>query len=73
MTSARLSSAGQPLLVLSNGHAYVHHGGMRSWMRVADDAFPASAFTSNLTSPTGSTRVSPRTGFFACAHGRRFQ
>ncbi|GFR47461.1 hypothetical protein Agub_g9187 [Astrephomene gubernaculifera] len=49
VTSARISSSGSPVLVLSNAHAYVHHAGLRSWVRVADDAFPASAYATNLT------------------------
>ncbi|KAG2438957.1 hypothetical protein HYH02_010749 [Chlamydomonas schloesseri] len=50
VTAVRITAAGAPLVVLSNAHAYVHHGGLRTWVRVADDAFPASAFTTNLTS-----------------------
>ncbi|KAG2500684.1 hypothetical protein HYH03_001450 [Edaphochlamys debaryana] len=52
VTSAKLSAAGSPLLLLSNAHAYVHHPGLKIWMRVADDAFPASAYTTSLTSST---------------------
>ncbi|KAG2443703.1 hypothetical protein HXX76_002051 [Chlamydomonas incerta] len=50
VTAVRITASGAPLVVLSNAHAYVHHGGLRTWVRVADDAFPASAFTTNLTS-----------------------
>ena len=49
----RLSGAGLPLGVLSDGSAHAYHAGMAAWMRVADAAFPASAFHSILAAPSG--------------------
>ncbi|EFJ23133.1 hypothetical protein SELMODRAFT_267866 [Selaginella moellendorffii] len=44
--SARFSEAGAPLVVLANGHAFLFHSKMRSWLRIADDFFPSSSFVS---------------------------
>ncbi|XP_024539552.1 protein HIRA isoform X1 [Selaginella moellendorffii] len=44
--SARFSEAGAPLVVLANGHAFLFHTKMRSWLRIADDFFPSSSFVS---------------------------
>ncbi|GIL75426.1 hypothetical protein Vretimale_8060 [Volvox reticuliferus] len=52
VSSLKLSSTGSPVVVLSNAHAYVYHLEMSCWMRVADSAFPASAYTTNFTSAT---------------------
>lgn len=38
--------AGAPLVVLANRHAFLFNLGMCSWLRVADDTFPASNFVS---------------------------
>jgi len=51
--SARLTHTGMPLLIMHNHHAYTYHKGWCSWMRVADDAFPASHFHSSLSSNQG--------------------
>lgn len=53
----RLSAAGLPLAVLSDGTAHAYHAGMAAWMRVADAAFPASAFHSILRAPDGAPLV----------------
>ncbi|KXZ40850.1 hypothetical protein GPECTOR_1839g911 [Gonium pectorale] len=50
VAAARLASCGSPLVVLSNAHAYVHHAGLRCWMRVVDDAFPISQLTTSVAS-----------------------
>mmetsp|Transcript_2658 Transcript_2658/g.5883 ORF Transcript_2658/g.5883 Transcript_2658/m.5883 type:complete len:575 (+) Transcript_2658:976-2700(+) len=50
VNTVRLSSAGAPLLVLSNCHGYTYHRGMGVWMRVADDSFPASVYNSSSSS-----------------------
>ncbi|GLC49216.1 hypothetical protein PLESTB_000195200 [Pleodorina starrii] len=50
VSAVRLSSSGSPVVVLSNAYAYVHHRGLRCWMRVADDAFPASAYATSISS-----------------------
>ncbi|GLI61960.1 hypothetical protein VaNZ11_004523 [Volvox africanus] len=52
VSSLKLSSTGSPVVVLSNAHAHVYHLEMGCWMRVADSAFPASAYTTNFTSAT---------------------
>jgi hypothetical protein len=31
-------------VAMTNGHAFVYHDGMESWMRVADWSWPASAY-----------------------------
>lgn len=49
----RLSAAGLPLAVLSDGTAHAYHAGMAAWMRVADASFPSSAFHSILRAPSG--------------------
>lgn len=53
VTGMRLSSAGLPLAVLSDGTAHAYHAGMAAWMQVADAAFPSSAFHSVLHAPSG--------------------
>eukprot|EP00850_Spirogloea_muscicola_P015169 SM000114S24132 [mRNA] locus=s114:115169:120348:- [translate_table: standard] len=48
VVSARLSTAsGSPIVVLLNRHAFLFHMAMGVWLRVADDAFPASDFASS--------------------------
>ena len=53
VTGMRLSAAGLPLAVLSNGTAHAYHAGMAAWMRVADALFPTSAFHSVLRMSSG--------------------
>jgi TUP1-like enhancer of split len=53
VTGMRLSAAGLPLAVLSNGTAHAYHAGMAAWMKVADALFPTSAFHSVLRLPSG--------------------
>lgn len=53
----RLSSAGLPLAVLSNGTAHAYHAGMAAWMQVASALFPTSAFHSVLRLPSGAPPV----------------
>lgn len=53
VTGMRLSAAGLPLAVLSNGTAHAYHAAMAAWMRVVDAAFPSSAFHSILRAPSG--------------------
>ena len=48
MISARFSKSGCPLVVLATRHAYLFDMGMKCWLRIADDCFPASNFTSSL-------------------------
>ncbi|KAI4373582.1 hypothetical protein MLD38_011695 [Melastoma candidum] len=45
--SAKLSRSGSPLVVLATRHAYMFDMGLMCWMRVADDCFPASTFSSS--------------------------
>ncbi|KAJ7568686.1 hypothetical protein O6H91_01G044100 [Diphasiastrum complanatum] len=51
--SARLSSAGSPIIVLANHHAFLFQLNMRCWLRVADDMFPASEFSSTVSEEEG--------------------
>ncbi|GFQ06080.1 protein hira [Phtheirospermum japonicum] len=47
--SAKLSKSGSPLIVLATRHAYLFDMNLMCWLRVADDCFPASNFTSSWT------------------------
>ncbi|KAL5717078.1 hypothetical protein ACHQM5_010151 [Ranunculus cassubicifolius] len=48
---ARLSSTcGWPLVVLATRHAFLFDMGLKCWLRVADDCFPASNFASSWNS-----------------------
>ncbi|KAK1310783.1 Protein HIRA [Acorus calamus] len=46
--AARFSRSGSPLVVLANRHAFLFDMSMMCWLRVADDCFPASNFSSSL-------------------------
>ena len=54
----KLSAAGLPLAVMSDGTAHVWHADMAAWMHVADAAFPASPFYSLLQAPSGQPNTS---------------
>ncbi|XP_054811410.1 protein HIRA isoform X3 [Prosopis cineraria] len=45
--SAKLSRSGSPLIVLATRHAFLFDMGLKCWLRVADDCFPASNFASS--------------------------
>ncbi|XP_068649440.1 protein HIRA-like isoform X2 [Aristolochia californica] len=45
--SARFSRSGLPLIVLSTRHAFLFDTSLKCWLRIADDCFPASNFTSS--------------------------
>eukprot|EP00173_Palmaria_palmata_P005075 Plantae.Rhodophyta-Palmaria_palmata.ctg8209.p1 GENE.Plantae.Rhodophyta-Palmaria_palmata.ctg8209~~Plantae.Rhodophyta-Palmaria_palmata.ctg8209.p1 ORF type:complete len:282 (-),score=38.04 Plantae.Rhodophyta-Palmaria_palmata.ctg8209:238-1083(-) len=47
----RVTDAGEPLLILSDSHAFFYSKDLCSWLRVADDAAPNSEFTRGSTSP----------------------
>ncbi|XP_047971091.1 protein HIRA-like isoform X1 [Salvia hispanica] len=47
--SAKLSKSGSPLVVLATRHAYLFDMSLKCWLRVADDCFPASNFSSSWT------------------------
>ncbi|KAL0436310.1 UNVERIFIED_CONTAM: protein HIRA [Sesamum radiatum] len=47
--SAKLSKSGSPLVVLATRHAYLFDTSLMCWLRVADDCFPASNFSSSWT------------------------
>ncbi|CAN8255085.1 unnamed protein product [Cochlearia groenlandica] len=54
--SVKLSNSGSPLVVLATRHAFLFDMSLMCWLRVADDCFPASNFSSswNLgSSPSG--------------------
>lgn len=46
--SARFSKSGSPLVVLASRHAFLFDMGMKCWLRIADDCFPASNFASSF-------------------------
>lgn len=45
--SAKLSKSGFPLVVLATRHAFLFDMNLMCWLRVADDCFPASNFSSS--------------------------
>lgn len=47
--SARFSKSGSPLVVLASRHAFLFDMGMKCWLRIADDCFPASNFASSFS------------------------
>lgn len=53
LLTAKLTHVGMPVLIMHNHHAYAYHEGWACWMRVADDAFPASHFHSTFSSNQG--------------------
>lgn len=50
MIAAKLSKSGFPLVVLATRHAYLYDMSLMCWLRVADDCFPASNFSSSWSS-----------------------
>lgn len=46
--SARFSKSGSPLVVLASRHAFLFDMGLKCWLRIADDCFPASNFASSF-------------------------
>lgn len=48
--SARFSKCGSPLVVLATRHAFLFDMSLKCWLRVADDCFPASNFSSSWSS-----------------------
>ena len=53
VVSAKVTDAGSPVIVLSNGCAYTYHFGMKSLVRVADDSFTASSLFSRAKPAEG--------------------
>lgn len=49
MISARFSRSGSPLVVLSTRHAFLFDMDLMCWIRVADDCFPASNFSTSIS------------------------
>ena len=45
--SVKLSKSGSPLVVLATRHAFLFDMNVKCWLRVADDFFPASNFSSS--------------------------
>ena len=45
--SVKLSKSGSPLVVLATRHAFLFDTSLMCWLRVADDCFPASNFSSS--------------------------
>lgn len=58
--SAKLSKSGSPLVVLATRHAFLFDTNLMCWLRVADDCFPASNFSSSWN--LGSTLCSELAG-----------
>lgn len=46
--SAKLSASGWPLVQLVNYDAFLYNPGMKCWMRIVDNSFPASKFALSL-------------------------
>ncbi|XP_009414557.2 protein HIRA [Musa acuminata AAA Group] len=46
--SARFSRSGSPLVVLATRHAFLFDMSLMCWLRIADDCFPASNFSSSF-------------------------
>ncbi|XP_078158563.1 histone chaperone HIRA-like protein isoform X2 [Carex rostrata] len=46
--SAKLSASGWPLVQLVNYDAFLYNSGMKCWMRIVDNSFPASKFALSL-------------------------
>ncbi|XP_052167567.1 protein HIRA isoform X2 [Oryza glaberrima] len=51
--SAKFSRCGSPLVVLASRHAFLYDTGLKCWLRIADDCFPASNFASSFSSTQG--------------------
>ncbi|KAJ3681559.1 hypothetical protein LUZ60_016048 [Juncus effusus] len=51
--SAKFSKCGSPLIVLATRHAFLYDSGMKCWLRIADDCFPASNFATCLDLKAG--------------------
>ncbi|KAM0899457.1 hypothetical protein ACQ4PT_021315 [Festuca glaucescens] len=51
--SAEFSRCGSPLVVLVNRHAFLYDMSMKCWLRIADDCFPGSNFSSSFSSTQG--------------------
>ncbi|KAL5200796.1 hypothetical protein ABZP36_035150 [Zizania latifolia] len=51
--SAKFSRCGSPLVVLASRHAFLYDMGLKCWLRIADDCFPASNFASSFSSTQG--------------------
>nr|TKW13894.1 hypothetical protein SEVIR_5G130900v2 [Setaria viridis] len=51
--SAKFSRCGSPLVVLASRHAFLYDMGLKCWLRIADDCFPASNFASSFGSTQG--------------------
>lgn len=45
--SVKISKSGSPLVVLATRHAFLFDMNIKCWLRVADDCFPASNFSSS--------------------------
>ncbi|KAJ4783256.1 Protein HIRA [Rhynchospora pubera] len=46
--SAKISMSGWPLIQLVNRDAFLYNPGMKCWMRIADNSFPASKYAMSL-------------------------
>ncbi|KAA8494168.1 Protein HIRA [Porphyridium purpureum] len=44
IVTATATLQGEPLITMSDGHAFVFHTNLQSWVRVADDSYPNSEY-----------------------------
>ncbi|CAM0953172.1 unnamed protein product [Alopecurus aequalis] len=51
--SAKFSRCGSPLVILVNRISFLYDMSMKCWLRIADDCFPASNFSSSFSSTQG--------------------
>lgn len=51
--AVKLATTGAPVIVMKSHHAYTYHAGMGVWVRVVDEAFPASQFHSQFSGARG--------------------
>ncbi|KAG8057789.1 hypothetical protein GUJ93_ZPchr0002g26157 [Zizania palustris] len=51
--SAKFSRCGSPLVVLASRHSFLYDMGLKCWLRIADDCFPASNFASSFSCTQG--------------------
>jgi len=54
LANVRLSQSGAPIATFTNGHAYAYHDGLKTWIRIADQSFLRSEFTSRIRQPGSS-------------------
>uniref|UniRef100_A0ACD5XVR1 Uncharacterized protein n=1 Tax=Avena sativa TaxID=4498 RepID=A0ACD5XVR1_AVESA len=51
--SAKFSRCGSPLVLLATRHAFLYDMSMKCWLRIADDCFPGSNYSTSFSSTQG--------------------